>query len=376
MGKEEKIKYYSNKKILSILAQYYVVIGERSNGKTYAFLELGLKDYCDHGFQFAYVRRWEEDFKGLRAKELMKSLICNGNDENKVDEFTNGKFNDIIYQSRAWYLAKYDRETDTMVKDTQPFAFAFAISSGEHDKSVSFPFVRMIIFDELLTRKMYLPNEFVEFMNIISTIVRLRTDVKIIMIGNTINATCPYFREMGLKNIKKMKPNDIDVYTYGDTELKVVVEFSDMPKKNKKSNVYFAFNNPKLAMIRGDGSIWEIGMYPHLPQKYKFDDIVFMYFIKFDDETLQCEIIDGDVGYFTYIHRKTTPIQNTDDVVFQTEYNIRPNYFRRINKPYNQIVERIWDFFKQDKVFYQDNEVGEIVRNYINWCQSSTLEEI
>ena len=372
----DKIKYYNPQKILSIDAYYYMIIGERSNGKTFAFLDIGLKSYVEKGHQFAYVRRWQDDFKGLRGKELMKSLICDGNGKNRVEIYTKGEWNDIVYESRAWYLARYDKEMGRMIKDNNPFAFAFAISSGEHDKSVSFPMVRMIMFDELLTRKSYLPNEFVEFMNIISTIVRLRNDVKVIMLGNTISTSCPYFAEMGLKNIKKMKPNDIDVYTYGDTELKVAVEFADMPKKNKKSNVYFAFDNPKLSMIRGDGSIWEIGMYPHLPQKYTYEDVIFVYFIIYDEETLQCEIIDGGNGYFTYIHRKTTPIQNDDDIIFKTEYDIRYNVFRKINRPLTEMHRKIWSFFENDKVFYQDNEVGEIVRNYVNWCDTSELEEI
>ena len=35
----------------------------------------------------------------------------------------------------------------------------------------------------------------------------------------------------------------------------------------------------------------------------------------------------------------------------------------------NEIGKKIWWFFNTDRVYYQDNEVGEIVRNYIMWCK-------
>ena len=32
------------------------------------------------------------------------------------------------------------------------------------------------------------------------------------------------------------------------------------------------------------------------------------------------------------------------------------------------VEKHIAEYYKSDKVFYQDNEVGEIVRNYLLWC--------
>ena len=33
------------------------------------------------------------------------------------------------------------------------------------------------------------------------------------------------------------------------------------------------------------------------------------------------------------------------------------------------IEKKIAIFYTRDKVYYQDNEVGEIVRNYLQWCK-------
>ncbi|MFV3037454.1 phage DNA encapsidation protein, partial [Klebsiella pneumoniae] len=103
-----------------------------------------------------------------------------------------------------------------------------------HDKSTSFPDIDLIIFDEFLTNRLYLNDEFILFMNTVSTIVRRREDVKIYMLGNTVNKYCPYFAEMGLEHIPKMTQGTIDVYAYGNSDLTVAVEYCKSPDSKVK----------------------------------------------------------------------------------------------------------------------------------------------
>lgn len=361
-----KPKFWDIRNILSKHAKYNVIFGERSNGKTYGVLQYGLEQYFDHGSRLGIIRRWEEDFRGKQANTMFDALIENG----VVHKLSKGKWNSIIYQSHRWYLCKRDLiNPKNVVIDEEPFAYAFALSSDEHYKSSSYPKIRTILFDEFLTRGTYLPDEFIKFTSILSTIIRLRDDVTIFMCGNTVNQYSPYFAEMGLTNIKNMTRGKIDLYSYGDSGLTVAVEFSDFPTKEKKSNVYFAFNNPKLEMIKSGA--WEMDIYPHLPVKYKPKDIEYMYFIVFDNQTLQCEIINIDDMSFTYIHRKTTEIKDNDGyyMVYSQETNPKPNYRKKITKPVYPIEKTIVSYFIKDKVFYQDNEIGELVRNYLEWCR-------
>lgn len=374
-------KYYSFENILkrglSVNAQYYMIFGERSNGKTYGAKSIGLngfekfniKGYIQDGSQFAIVRRWQDDFRGKRGSTMFDDLVQNGS----IKKWTKGKWDNVYYYSGRWYLSKYDEQLDKMVHDPEPFAYAFAISAMEHDKSTSYPKIKKIIFDEFLTRGSYLPDEFTLFMNVISTIIRDRQDVMIFMLGNTVNQYCPYFHEMGLTNIKKMKNGNIDVYDYGESKLHVVVEYADTATKRKKaSDVYFAFNNPKLQMITGGA--WELAIYPHAPCKWQPKNIKFVYFIKFGGECLQCEVINISTKLFTFIHRKSTPIKDEQkDLIYSTEYNPLPNWKRKITKPTTTLEKRLVQFFIDDKVFYQDNEVGEIVRNYILWCKTDKI---
>lgn len=359
-----KLKYYSLKNILERNAQYNLIIGERSNGKTYSVLKYGLERAIKNGEQMAIVRRWQDDFRGKRGASMFDALVNNG----EISKISGGEWTNVYYFGGRWYFCRYD-DKENRVTSEFPFAYAFAISSVEHDKSTSYPKISTVLFDEFLTRSAYLPDEFVLFMNVLSTIIRERDNVKIFMLGNTVNKYCPYFAEMGLSHIKEMKPGDIDVYQYGESNLTVAVEFTASPNKSKPSNIYFAFDNPKLSMITGRGDIWEIAVYPHKPCKFAPKDIQYVFFILFNGDVLQCEIVTVDNMGFVFIHRKTTELKSPDtDLIFSPDFDARPNWRRKLTKPVTPLEKRIAYFFQTDKVFYQDNEVGEIVRNYLIWC--------
>ena len=369
MGTKER--YYSLKNILAKNADYNLVIGERSNGKSYSVHEYGLDIYLKTGKQMAIIRRWAMDFKGKRGQETFAGLQKSYNGK-KISDMSKGEWEFIYYYSGRWYLARRDK--DSIIRDEKPFCYAFALTEIEHDKSSSYEDVTTILFDEFISKEGYLPDEFVTFQNCLSTIIRDRNDVKIFMLGNTVNRFCPYFGEMGLYKVKDMEQGTIDVYKYGDTEMTVAIEFAQSSEKRgfkkKSDDKYFAFDNPKLKMIKE--GVWEIDIYPHCPYKYKDSNIQFIYFIVFNGITLQCEIIklEEPKCRFTYIHIKTSELYHKrNDIVFQEEYSPLKNLRRRIDKPIDEIGKLIYRFFQTDKVFYQNNEIGEVVNNYLNWCK-------
>lgn len=357
-----KNKYYSLTNILKKEAQYNIIFGQRSNGKTYAVKKYGLEKYIKTKEQMAYIRRQDIDLKKDKCDSLFSDLEKNG----VITELTHGEYTNVYYYSSRWYLCYYDEKGDRHL-DQDPFCFAFSLVSMEHYKSTSYPGITTICFDEFISRTIYLADEFIVFENVLSTIIRHRTNVKIFMLGNTVNKYCPYFKEMGLKHIRQQKQGTIDLYTYGSSGLKVAVEYTKSTEKSKdSSNVYFSFDNPSLKMIT-TGS-WEIAIYPHCPIKYTPKDVKFIYFIIFNEDVLQCEIVITNNENFTFIHPKTTEIKNPDkEIIFSQEYNPKYNFHRKLTKPKSNLEKRIAWYFATDNVFYSDNETGEIVRNYLKW---------
>lgn len=367
------MKYYALTEILKRDCRYNLIYGERSSGKTYAILYYALERHLKTGDQCAIIRRWREDFRGKRGQAYFDTLACNGKGQNVIKQLSKGMFDRIIYNSSRWYLARWDEETQKNILAPEPFAYAFALTEMEHDKGNNYSGVTTIFMDEFITRGAYLPDEFILFMNCISTIVRGRGDenIKIFMAANTVSAGKynPYFKEMGLKHVDQMQKGDIDVYTYGDSGLKVAVEYTDSPnKKGKPSDVFFAFDNKSLRMITGGD--WEIDIYPHLLKDLNKKDIVFSYFIQYEDRIMQADIVINDIDKYTYIHEKTTPIKNPEtDIIFNLTPNQQHNYYVSLITPVNDITKKIIMFFKANKVFYQSNELGELLSQYLTMCQ-------
>lgn len=365
-----KEKYYSLKNILSEKADYNMIIGERSNGKTYACLKYCLEDFYKNGNEFVYLRRWDEDIKSKRADTVFASLVANG----EIDKITNGEFNNIVFYRGKYFLGNYNDETKKIVASKKACCYALALSTMEHDKSTSYPKVVNIVFDEFLTRRYYLPDEFVIFMNVLSTVIRDRKGIKIFMLGNTVNKFCPYFDEMGLKNVSSQIQDTIDVYSYGESGLRVAVEYCGNIQKKKDSNKYFAFDNPKLNMIKS-GS-WEIALYPHLAigQKIKSNDVVFSFTIDFSHRKIQGDVIENQDGYFLFFHNRTSDVKD-DEMLYTLDYTTKPNVRKCFAYKSDKIDRKITDFFASKKVFYQSNEIGEIVKNYITECVKKDISD-
>ena len=372
MKKVDKFKYVSLAPMMKVCpcAQYYILIGQRSNGKTFCVLEEFIDNWWNskETMSNGIVRRWEEDFNKAKGAKIFENFVSNPERGNIIASKTNNKYNSILWHNRAWWAVYVNEKGETERISPVPIAYAFAITQEGHYKSGAYPRIKDILFDEMVSRS-YLVDEFISFMNLISTIVRLRDDIRIFMCGNTLSGYCPYFAEMGLKNIRQMKQGDIDLYQMGkDGRMKIVVYMTDtIAKKGKPSDIYFCFDNPELKMITGD-SVWELAIYPHCPTKYRPCEIKMLYFILFDGECFQCEIIAKESDWFTYIHRKTTPIKDEDnEIIFKQDHDYRANFRRKLTKPTDKLGKFIASFYAEDKVFYQDNEVGDMINQYLAW---------
>lgn len=360
------MKYYRLDTILKYKAKYNVIVSGRSDGKTFACLEHIIKKFFESGEkdQGAIIRRWQDDFTGKRGQQMFSALVQEG----IVEKYSNGKWNNIKYYASKWYFCKYNSERSEMeAVDEYPFCYGFAITAQEHDKSTSYPNITNILFDEFITRGGYLPDEFVLFCNVLSTIIRQRDNVTVFMCGNTINKYCPYFAEMGLKHVENMEIGSVELYRYGDSDLTVAVEYPNVGRLHKKkSNTYFAFDNPKLQMITGGA--WELEIYKHVPRKYKPNEVVFNFFVNFDSHILHCEVIEGDDDIFVSVHPKTTPIKyEREDLVYSTVIdNGFPNVRKSFMKPVDNIDRKIAMLYNMGKFFYSDNETGDVLKNFLD----------
>lgn len=366
--KNKKQVFYSSEKIDETGALYRIIFGERTNGKTFAILYKGLVDYINNNHMLCYIRRWQDDIKTSRAGNLFLNFEMNEIAGNIIEKLTNGEFNSYKYNMRNFYLVHRNEVGEIDKEDVSPFCRAFAVSDWEHDKSTPHPRAHYILFDEFLTRSHYLADEYTKYNNLLSTIIRNRGDLIIYMVANSVNFDSPYFTEMGLKHVREMKQGDIDVYQFTE-DLSVAVEYCKDTSEGKESNKYFAFDNPALKMMTS--GTWQTEVYPHLQQedKYEKSDIMLTWFIRYLNTSVQVNLIEKNDKIYIYAHKKTTDLKMGKDIIFGKEVNNIPYYYDDYLKPVDDLSRRIISFWNKYPVFYQTNEIGELIRNYIISCK-------
>ena len=356
-------KYYDIRKLIQCNSEYLIAFGEKSNGKSTACQMVLCISYWLFDAQSVLLRLYNEDFLKGRAEKMFKGIP-----KGFISDLTNNEWEDIKYKNYGWYFIKIDKEKNEIIWDEKPFCFRQCILNA--GSSFQMPDVELILFDEFIRKdtQRNVPDEFVEFETVVSTIKRNKTSLQIFMCGNSVSYHSIYWIEMGLKNIRNQKQGSIDTYTYGSSSLSVSVEYCETPKgKDKESNKYFAFNNPKLEMI--SNGRFQLDIYPHLPIKYKSKDIVLSYYIKHDSFMFQCDIVSKDTSTFTYIHDELDKtVDFNSDIIYSMDEDSRGNVNKNISKCLYPWMKVIWNFYPMHKVFYKNNEIGDIVNNYLKWC--------
>ena len=357
--KKEQSLYYDIEPIDSTKAVYRLIIGQRSNGKTYSVCRHMIEDYFKKGNRSAYIRRWDEDIQPKHISSLFNPHIP------LIMELSNGKYNGVYYRAKEFHFCFYDEDGKVAEKDPEAFCVTASINTAEHTKGQDRGEIKLILFDEFMTRVGYLNNEFVQYCNLLSSLIRDRNDTIIYMCANTVNRYCPYFEEMGLKDIENMPQGEVYVYTYGNSDLTVAVEYCDPVKATEKvASKYFAFDNPQLQMITSGA--WELQFYPRAPYKILDRFIKYKFYIEFGNNMLCGNIVQNKEDLFIFIHQQTKDINiKATDVFYTDEFTTSVCHVRFLKDQPTELHKLIFQLFAKKAVCFSTNEVGEIVRNWL-----------
>jgi hypothetical protein len=142
--------------------------------------------------QFIYLRRYKEEL--ALAKATFFADI----------EHLWSKWD---FRVQGWEAQASPRKYDGA--KNRPWAtigFFISLSVNQNYKSVQFPNVKTIIFDEFIIEKggQYLSNEPTKLVNFYNTVSRYRSNVRVLMLANAVTITNPYFIQY------KVNPNDAD----------------------------------------------------------------------------------------------------------------------------------------------------------------------
>lgn len=364
---KELKQYYDIKPIDDTNAVYRMIIGQRSNGKTYSVCKHIIENYFSKGYRSAYIRRWDEDIQPKHLSSLFAPHY------KLIEELSGGKYNSVAYRAKEFHLVYVDEDGKVVAKDPEAFCVTASINTAEHTKGQDRGEVHLILFDEFMTRNGYLTNEFVQYCNLLSSLIRDRSDTIIYMLANTVNRYCPYFEEMGLKDIESMPQGEVYVYTYGNSDLTVAVEYCDPVKATEKvASKYFAFDNPQLEMITSGA--WELMFYPRPPYKIFKEDIKKIFYIQFGEQLLCGEIVKNKADLFIFFHPQTKDITIKDKDVFYTDqFTTSICHVRFLKDQPTDLHKLIANLIVKKSVCFSDNETGELFRNWLIETQNLKL---
>lgn len=184
MKKVDESVYFDGSKILSYNAPVNIVIGERSEGKTYWFKRKGIRNYLHDGSTWVYCRRHDSIFKKTLNKRPFFGDVAN--------EFPNIEFK---VDGREMRLRREGSKT------WETFGHFAALSQAQTYKGTTDPTCTMLVFDEFINEHKvppYLPDEPTILMNYWETLDRREDRVKIIMLANAADLVNPYFLEWNI----------------------------------------------------------------------------------------------------------------------------------------------------------------------------------
>lgn len=355
MMKKNK-EYYTLDNILSVDCQYNVIFGERTNGKSYAVKYHVLQEaYLHDDRKFVYIRRWREDISMNRDYMYWADMVKDKGGNKRIEEITKGEYNDISIYKGNIYLARRD-ETDKKIRGKQ-VGRILVLTADTHEKSMAYVDYYNIIYEEFITDKGYLAAEVSTFMSAVSTILR-RDEGRVFMVGNTLDRTCPYFREWELTNIAQQKQDTIDKYMIeidpdenGNAQyIYVACEFCDNIGKSSK----LIFGNKMIT--KGE---WYTENKPHLPLDRDEYQKHFSILIEGEIDLLVIELLSHDNTPLLYVrtsHRRWTD-RTKYDIVISREYQHEMNVVTKLSPswPITNMITRLLDI---GKVCYEDNLTG------------------
>ena len=351
-----KTQYWSIEPILKLKADYNIVFGERSNGKTYGINQHMLLCWLkDHNNKCVYIRRYDDELTPSKIRTLF--------DPFDIEKMSKGIYNRIQYRSRTFIIGKYDWDNGEWETQPEIFCYVASLNTWENSKGADRGFIKNIFFDEFITRRPYLMNEYIAFQNCISSFIRDRGDCTIFLGGNSVSFYCPYFEEFSIPNIKNMQQGDLVCYSY-ENGLKIAVEYCSSVGETKKSAKFFNFNDKAKMITTG---MWEIPEYPHYPHSINFKkDVRLRFYILFEEEQLCCCVVKRDKDLFLYVHKYPKDIPE-NAIIFSKEFSGSPLKCRTFAEGMLECHNVIRNILRSRKIYFANNTVGEIFTHFHQW---------
>ena len=186
---KQRLPFYNFDKLRSYNGTWNFCIGGRGLGKTYGMKKKVIRDAIKHGKEFIYLRRYTKELSSRHT--FMADLIAQG------------EFADYDFKLAGDQLQfSHERARGDKGRVWKTAGYFMALSTAQSKKSVAYPLVHTIIFDEFIIEKgmiHYIPDEATAMLNFYSTVDRYEDRVKVFFLANSVTIDNPYFIQYNIE---------------------------------------------------------------------------------------------------------------------------------------------------------------------------------
>lgn len=345
MSKVKKT-YYDISKVLLTLAHYIILLGQRSNGKSYQAKKTVLEEVYKTGRKFVYLRRWLADIKTRAIESYFGDA--------PIKKITNGEYDRVVAWNGFLYFASVDENGN--VKKGKEIGRYCALNEYERYKSQTFIDYAYILYEEFITDATYLNDEPRLLQQFVSTVAR-NERITVLLIGNTLSRVCPYFHEWCLEGVLKQKQGTIEVYHHHvkDEVIDIAVEYC--ANTNNENKMFFGQSAKQI--ISGE---WDTKEVPKLPKPRQYYEKLYEVMVEYQKFKFVIELLADEKqgGLICYVY----PFTGKREImrILSDTFSDSPFISYRLDtskKPEYLISE----CFRLNKVCYSDNLTGSDFKN-------------
>ena len=335
-------KYYNGRPLWAAGAPWNVVLSERANGKSLWYTKEVVMDFLNNGHRLAYVRRYEDQIKN-------KDVTLYFSDPNFISWLRAGSAFTGIKSIRGelWLMGPGDDGKETQ---KELLGWCFALNVQEKYKSLHYDGVYNIIFEEFITNKFYLANEYMEFNHLISTLCR-NGIYRALLLGNTISRDCPYLLEMGVDifTVERGKMYISDLKKEDGSTVKCIFDFASPAAKTTNF-----FGKAEKNIVSGE---WDVDEQPHIFFKLQDTEIIYKctMITKLHQAFKLCVCLYDDQKYlFVYPSKYNDAAESFGDIFTDTA-DFQSGHFL---KPEKKRHAKLWPLIRAKRVLFSDNLTG------------------
>lgn len=245
-----KYNFYTFDNLLKHGFDILFSIGTRSTGKSTATQrDICLANFLNDGDIFVKLCRTKEELKNDFQSGWWTEVIENTLLKHDLK---------IVYKKGRYYINEHSKYIDedtgeflesVFIKEGELLGYVIPLYKQQQYKSINYEKVSSIVFDEFALLKDYSYDiaELEHFKSLLSTIVRMRDNVKVYFIGNVLSPENPYFEDFGI-NAMQLKKGKLYAFTdsqYYNDPCRVGLEFGDSLTDNVE-------DIPRLLRIKGN----------------------------------------------------------------------------------------------------------------------------